>query len=123
MTWNSEFAAVEILAPNIGEVTAATDVEMDPSKVMLLEQWFLKHLESPYGILVNRRNAYSHSHESMDAVSKLQDLGALAIVVHGGLSRVAADIHLLYQDNVEVFEDRDLALDWLKASLGGERKP
>jgi hypothetical protein len=53
----------------------------------------------------------------MQKVSKMRNLAALAIVVYSDVSEHAAILHRLYQDNIQVFEDKDKATAWLDQRL------
>lgn len=112
------FGQFREIEPNIIEATIFEGVEMDRHRIDLVFAGLSeKYGQERYGILSNRVNRYSHTHESMQALAGLANLGGFAILVYSSMSTMAAGIHELYQDNARVFYSRTAALDWLRKSL------
>jgi len=112
------FGQFREIETNIIEATIFEGVEMDRHRIDLVCAGLSeKYGQERYGILSNRVNRYSHTHESMQALAEFANLGGLAILVYSSISTVAAGIHELYQDNAKVFYSRTAALEWLRQSL------
>jgi len=112
------FGQFREIEPNIIEATIFEGVELDRHRIDLVFAGLSERYgQERYGILSNRVNRYSHTHESMQALAELANLGGFAILVYSSISTVAAGIHELYQDNAKVFYSRSAALEWLRQSL------
>jgi uncharacterized protein (DUF2384 family) len=106
--------------PNIMEIIIHEGVELRSKHIDQIEKGLLEKYGCPYACLINRVNRYSHTHDSMQRVAKMQNLTRLAIVVYSSVGELAAKIHRLYQDNVRVFDDREKAISWLRESIVAE---
>jgi hypothetical protein len=111
------FGIFREIEPNIMEITINEGVELKRQHIERIEEGLLEKYSSSYALLINRVNSYSHTHDSMQKVAKLQNLAALAIVVYSNVSGYSAKLHGLFQDNVQVFEAKDVAMAWLRNSL------
>jgi hypothetical protein len=112
-----EFGTFREIGPNILEIIINKGVELDLAKIKKIEEGLLEKYKGPYSLLVNRMNSYSHTHESMEKVANLRNLAGIAILVYTDFARHAATVHKLYQDNVQVFDDREEAVTWVKNIL------
>jgi hypothetical protein len=101
------------------EITIDEGVELNQGHIERIEEGLLEKYDGPYGLLINRKNPYSHTCGSMEKVARLRNLAALAIIAYSDLSRQIASVHQLYQKNVRIFQDRDQALIWLGDILSG----
>lgn len=108
------FREVEL---NIMEIIINEGAELNEQHIERVEDGLLEKYDSSYALLINRVNSYSHTHASMQKVAKLRNLAALAIVVYSNVSKHAAVVHRLLQDNVKVFDDKDSAMAWLRSSI------
>lgn len=112
------FGRFREIETNIIEATIFEGVELDRHRIELVFAGLTERYgQERYAILSNRVNRYSHTHESMQALAGLANLGGFAILVYSSISTVAAGIHELYQDNAKVFYSRSAALEWLRQSL------
>ncbi len=100
--------------PNIMEITINEGIELRSQHIEQIEQGLLEMYSSSYALLINRVNSYSHTHEPMQKIPELRNLAALAIVVYSEASVYAAKLHGLFQDNVQVFDNKESALVWLR---------
>jgi hypothetical protein len=105
------------IEPNIMEVIIHEGVELRAAHIEQIEKGLVEKYGCPYACLVNRVNSYSHTHSSMERVAKMQNLTRLAILVYSSIAEHAAKVHQLYQDNLEVFDDREKAIAWLRESI------
>jgi len=114
------FGTFREVEPNIMEIIIHEGVELRRSHIDIIEKGLMERYGSPYACLVNRINPYSHTHASMERVAMMQDLTRLAILVYSSVAGHAAKVHQLYQDNLQVFDDREEALAWLRESIVSE---
>jgi hypothetical protein len=111
------FGTFQEIEPNIVEIIVDEGVDIDGRHIEQIEVGLLEKYDSSYALLINRLHAYSHTHVSMQKVAELKNLAAIAIVVYSDISRHAAMIHKVFQNNVQVFDEKDSALVWLRASM------
>jgi hypothetical protein len=112
-----KFGVFEEAEPQIMEIIINEGVVLDEEKIQKIEEGLLGKYSGRYALLVNRKNRYSHTHESMMKVARLRNLIAIAILVYKDFAKQAAQIHELYQQNVNIFDDREKALTWLRDLL------
>jgi hypothetical protein len=105
------------IAPNIIEIIINEGVELNRKHIQRVEEGLLEKYGGEYALLINRVNSYSHTHDSMQKVSKMRNLAAIAIVVYSNVSEKAATLHQLFQDNIRIFEGKEKALTWLVERL------
>lgn len=111
------FGIFREIEPGIMEIIVNEGVELSSEHIERIEEGLLEKYSNAYALLINRVNSYSHTHASMQKVATLRNLAALAIVVYSDVSKHAAMIHRLYQDNLQVFDDKDTATAWLRDSM------
>ena len=112
-----EFGDLKEIEPQIVEVIINEGIVLDGEKIERIEERLLEKYSNRYALLVNRKNHYSHTHESMMRVARLRNLAGIAILVYEDFAKQVALIHELYQRNVEVFDDRGKAITWLRNVL------
>jgi len=112
-----EFGDLKEIEPQIVEVIINEGIVLDGDKIQRIEERLLEKYSNRYALLVNRKNHYSHTHESMMRVSRLRNLAGIAILVYEDFAKQVALIHELYQRNIEVFDDRGKAITWLRNVL------
>lgn len=108
------FGIFREIEPGIMEIIIDEGIELGLTHIEKIEAGLLEKYSNAYALLINRLNSYSHTLESMQKVAKLQNLAAIAIVVYSDTSKHTANIHHLYQNNLQVFEERDRAIVWLR---------
>lgn len=113
-----EFAEYRQIAESIVEVTTHQGVEISGEMMRAAEKELLAHFgERPYCLLINRKNQYSHSAESMVYAAKLRNMLASAIVAYSNTTLNSAKIHVSFDSRVRTFIDRDSALQWLDSVI------
>ena len=112
-----EFGDLKEIEPQIVEVIINEGIILDGDKIQRIEERLLEKYSNRYALLVNRKNHYSHTHESMMRVARLRNLAGIAILVYEDFAKQVAVIHELYQRNVVVFDDRGSAITWLRNLL------
>ncbi|EAQ66808.1 hypothetical protein MED121_12810 [Marinomonas sp. MED121] len=103
------------IEPNIMEVIINEGVQISRQQIEQMEQGLLqKYQDHPYSLLINRKNAYSHEHDALSRVAELKNVEAMAIIAYTDATAIAAKMHLLYSNNIQIFTDKASALNWLK---------
>ncbi len=113
---NLPFGIFAEIEPKIMEITIHEGVQISEHHIEQIEQGLLERYEGEYCLLINRKNAYSHGHESLSKVAELKNAAAIAIVAYSDASVIAARMHLLYSSNIQIFTDKMSALNWLRNS-------
>ncbi|HUT65707.1 MAG TPA: hypothetical protein VMZ05_06110 [Spirochaetota bacterium] len=108
------FGTFQEIEPNILEIIINEGVELDRDHIERIEEGLLEKYSGAYALLIDWVNSYSHKHDSMEQVVRLQNVAAVAIVIYSEASGTAANIHRLYMDNGQVFEDKARAMTWLR---------
>lgn len=111
---NLPFGIFEEIEPNIMEIIIHEGVQINKKLIGDIEQGLLDKYDTEYSLLVNRKNAYSHDHESLSRIANLKNLNAIAIVAYSDSSAMAAKMHLLYSSNIQIFTNKMSALNWLR---------
>lgn len=111
------FGTFREIEPCIMEIIVNEGVELSGQHIERIEAGLLEKYDRAYALLINRVNSYSHTLDSMKKVARLRNLVALAIVVYRVGSKHAAKIHQVYQDNVQIFADKESAVAWLRESM------
>lgn len=119
-----EFGQFKEIENNIIEATIFEGVELSRQGMsQIFSALDEKYRNEPYAIISNRVYRYSHTHESMQALSENPNLAGLAVLVDNPIAEVVGSLHELYQDNAKVFYSRGAATKWLRQRLvsGGVR--
>ena len=111
------FGTFTEIEPNIMEIIINEDEMFDEDKVALIEEGCLEKYSGPYCLLVNRKNTYHHTEGSMARVAQFKNAVAFGIVVYNVTSETFAKMHKKFQDNIEVFQDKEKALEWLREKI------
>lgn len=114
-----DFCKFEEIAPDIIETTVNDGVELDLHKISMVITELKDKYPSPFAILSNRINSYSHTHESMAFLANQDVLYAYAILAHRPLTHHCAIVQTYYQENAKLFYNREKAIIWLE----NQRKP
>ncbi|KZM38769.1 MAG: hypothetical protein ACPGUE_10370 [Marinomonas sp.] len=108
------FGTFEEVEPKVMEITINQGVQVSEKNIEEIEQGLLEKYQDKYALLINRKNAYSHGHESLARIGELKNVSAIAILVYSEPSLMAAKIHLVYSNNVQIFTNRNAAINWLR---------
>lgn len=112
---NLPFGVFEEIEPNIMEITIHEGVQIGRLQIEQIEKGLLEKYDGEYSLLVNRKFSYSHNHESLAKIAELKNAVAIAIVIYSKSSEIAAKMHLLYSNNIQIFDNPLSALNWLKS--------
>ncbi|MEZ4700066.1 MAG: hypothetical protein R2834_07030 [Rhodothermales bacterium] len=115
------FGTIECLEPGIVEVVVNGDVMMDGNMVNECEGVLKTISGSEVGILVNKKNPYTHDEEAKHMLATLGMFKAMAVLLTGWFNSVPAkylmSIPVDVTTPVQLFHDRDEALSWLREQV------
>ena len=106
---------------HLAEVITGEGVEVDLPMVEEFHAALQRHLEPPYGLLVNRKHSYTYTFEAQQEIGRLQEIHAIAVVATGVAAEVATRTVAALPSHkdwvLEIFSDRDKAVAWLRRVL------
>jgi hypothetical protein len=110
------FATVQLLRPDVAEVSIAHGIEFDGAMVDRLYDWLRQHTPPERRLLINKANDYSYSFEAQHKLVQQSDVEQIAVLVRHQQSRDA--IEMLRElaprpVKLQVFMERADALRWL----------
>jgi len=115
------FAEISKIDNSIAEIIACDGVEIDVDNVSQLYNWKRENLNAPFGILVNKINSYSYTFEAQMKLGDLEEIKAVAVISYQKLTEISTRLlktaPTKQKLNLEIFDDRNQALKWLKAEL------
>jgi hypothetical protein len=111
------FGTFKEVEPNIMEIIIHEGETLDEEKIAMIEEGLLMKYSEPYCVLVNRIYTYHHTEGSMARVAKFKNAIAFAIVVYNVTGETFAKMHKHFQDNIEVFQEKEKAVAWLRGKL------
>jgi len=119
------FAKIIILEPDLAEVLINDGVEMNTEMVAAYHEFLITHLHSPFGLLINKVNAYTYTYGAQQHLATLPQISAMAVVAYTRISMIATEslaaIPRSTEWNLKIFTDRGEALSWLNAEQAGWR--
>jgi len=111
------FAKIIILRDDIAEVMINDGVKMDVEMVEQYHDFLLSHLRAPFSLLINKVNAYTYDFEAQEKLAILKEINAMAVVAYNRVTKITTETLASYprdvQWNLEIFPNRDEALEWL----------
>lgn len=120
-TYDLSFGTVILLRPDLAEVIVNEGVEMNLDMVDEYHMFVSEYLTDPCGMLINKKNHYTYTFEAQLAISNLQKIKAMAVLVHSEAARIATEMLMKLpthkQWNLKIFLDRDTGLHWLQEQL------
>ncbi len=117
---NLSFGNFNEIEPNVLEIIAHEGAVITKSNIIQLEEYLYEKYPTKFSLLINRVFSYSHEFGSMEQMSKVKNLAALAIVVQNPSKAEAAKIHKLFVKNVKVFFKKSEAIKWLMKMMEQE---
>jgi len=112
------FGRIELLEEDIAEVIIKANLEMDAGVVDAYEAFLLSHLRQPFGLLINKLNAYSFSFEAQEKIGYIKGINACGIVSYNKattlITKDLVERTPFTKDNLKFFSNRLDALLWLK---------
>lgn len=114
-----KFAKIIILRPDIAEVIIDDNVVMTLGMVNEYHEFLIKHLQTPFSLLINKINEYSYEFQAQLLIGNIPEIHAMAVVSYTRKSAITT--HLLANTtprtkvwNLSVFNQREIALEWLE---------
>lgn len=121
-TYDLSFGTVTLLRPDLAEVIVNEGIELDMDMVDEYHMFLSEFLKDPCGTLINKKNQYAYTFEAQLAISNLEKIKAIAVLVYSEAARVATQtlMHLPTHKhwNLKIFSERDAGLHWLMLELG-----
>jgi hypothetical protein len=78
-------------------------------------------LANPCGTLINKKHRYTYTFEAQMAISNLEKIKAMAVLVYSDAAWIATEMLMKLpthkQWNMKIFSDRDAGLHWLEQQL------
>ena len=112
------FGTIGMIESDIVEATINRDVVMDSKMVDECAGVLSGISSSEIGILVNKKNPYTHDEEAKHLIATLKMFKAMAVLLTGWFESIPAkylmSIPVDVSTPVELFHDRDEALAWLR---------
>lgn len=120
-TYKLPFLKLIKLRPDLVEVIADEGVELDIDMVKQYHAWLLENMTPPFGILVNKINSYTYTFEAQRKIADLPEIKAMAVITYTQISTASTKslkaIPREIEWNLEIFDNRTSALDWLENEL------
>ncbi len=111
------FATVTMLKDNIAEVIVDEGVIVSEFMVVEFHDFLRENVQAPFGLLINKKNAYSYTFEAQKSIVNMDEIKAMAVIykTKGGLISTQMLINLNRPNNwnIKLFQDRHHALDWI----------
>ena len=77
------------------------------------------HLRPPFSLLINKVNAYTYDFDAQEQLATLKEINAMAVVAYSKVTEIVTETLASYprdvEWNLEIFSNRDEALEWLLA--------
>ncbi|MEM5565247.1 hypothetical protein WNY78_09030 [Psychroserpens sp. AS72] len=111
------FGKINIIHNTIAEVIINEGVVMDLDMVNQYHDFLLQNLKSPFSLLVNKENSYSYKFDAQLKIANLSEIKSMAVVIYNlsadMATQILIDINKGNDWNIKLFNERQMALDWL----------
>ncbi len=115
---NLHFAEINILQKDIGEIIVNEGAVLDKSMVRHLYSFLTSHLQTPFSLLINKQHSYTYDFDAQLALGAWDELNAIGVVAYNSVSKRSTESLALIpresQWNMQIFPDRESALNWLQ---------
>ncbi len=112
------FGRIILLDEDIAEVIIDDGVEMDMAMVNEYHNFLVTHLKAPFSLLINKINSYTYSFAAQRKLATIPQIKTMAVVTYNPLAeRTTRSLVRIPRDrewHIKLFNDRDLALQWLR---------
>ncbi|PKQ43643.1 hypothetical protein [Confluentibacter flavum] len=116
-SYRLSFATISILEKNLAEVIIDEGIVMDEIMIDEYHDFLLSNLSAPFSLIINKKNCYSYTFEAQKTICNLKEIHLIAVVVttNGALMSTQTLIKINENNNwnIELFKERDLALEWI----------
>jgi len=112
------FCEITLLEKDIAEVIINEGIEINLAMVEEYHALLLNKLVYPFSLLINKKNSYSYTFEAQLQLAALPQINVIAIVTYTKISEIStrnlASLPREIPWRLEMFNDRELALNWLR---------
>jgi hypothetical protein len=103
----------------IAEVIVNAGIDYDMEMVEIYERWIADNMDDPCYVMVNRINSYSLSFEAQQALGKIKQIKAIALVTYTRASALSSQASKrqwtqLNPLDCEIFDSPHKAMQWLE---------
>ncbi|MFT5757832.1 MAG: hypothetical protein ACI9LM_002568 [Alteromonadaceae bacterium] len=114
------FCEVILLEKDIAEVIVDDGVEVNLLMVEEYHAFLLKQMTYPFSLLINKKNSYSYTFEAQLQVATLSQINVMAVIAYTRTAEISTKNLASFTREIpwqlEVFNERELALHWLYSS-------
>jgi hypothetical protein len=114
----TSFAKICVLRNNLAEITVDSGADITLEMVSEIHQYLLSLFSHSFSLLINKTNAYSTQLDALIQFGTLAEIDKIAIFAPNKLAKMSADFSATIPTstvlNIEVFTEREDALDWLR---------
>ena len=111
------FAKVCVLRTGVAEITVDSGADINLEMVDEIHQFLLSLFSHSFSLLINKSNSYSTQLDALIQFGTLAAIDKIAIFAPNKLAKMSAEFSATIPSsaalNIEVFTERDDALDWL----------
>lgn len=111
------FAKVCVLSNDLAEITVDSGADINLNMVNELHQLLLSLFCDSFSLLINKSNSYSTQLDALIHFGTLPAIDKIAIFAPNKLAKMSADFSATIPSSavltIEVFTERDDALEWL----------
>lgn len=115
------FATIVKHEPDLAELIVADRVELDSDKVNRIHHYLLEHFQTPVRLLVNRQTRFLFSYEGQQQFAAIPEIRATAFWASHPLTELSCQVWLATPRplpwNAKVFNEREMALQWLQEAV------
>jgi hypothetical protein len=114
-----DFAKIIILHDDIAEVIINEGIEMTEEMVDIYHRFLIDNLRTPFSLLINKINDYTYDFQAQLKIANISNIHAMAVVTTARFSEVSTVMLAKTTPrkrswNMQLFSDRQVALDWLE---------
>ncbi len=114
------FAKISLIQTDVAEVMVDEGIEVNIEMVDEIHQAFTYIFNTSFSLLINKTNSYSTQLEALTKFGNYPTLNKIAVFAPTRMAQLSADFSANIPSsaklNIEVFTNRDIALDWLYSS-------
>ena len=119
--YNLQFATIIALQEQVVEVIIRRDIEVDLAMVETFHEFLRDHFTAPLAILVNKKYAHTYTFEAQQELANIPEISAMAILTYSSLSQEFSRAMINQPRstpwNAQLFESKELALQWIADQL------
>ena len=120
------FGKINKLHEHLAEVIINDGVEMNIRMVNEYHQFLITHFSAPFSLLVNKVHSYSYDMQAQEKLATIGQIKDMAVVSYTPTTTRTTQALATYPRknkwSMQIFNSRDLALQWLENKLVLEKK-